>query len=113
MESKEYNLLRPEGGIGIGYARCFGPINVTLDATASYIREERNLGENTKARFKDSSCTFNVKGPKPENNLISPTARLTFSSSGTAALSFSFGYHGEFGKHFLENAGEAEFKFAF
>jgi hypothetical protein len=48
----------------------------------------------------------------PENNLISPQARLRFASL-EHGFSFTLGYHGEFGEHFRENAIEGEMRKAF
>ncbi|MBS0605301.1 MAG: autotransporter outer membrane beta-barrel domain-containing protein, partial [Verrucomicrobia bacterium] len=113
VDDKEYDLLRPEGGIGVGYAGCFKSALLNLDVTASYIREQRFLGEKTKARFEHSSCKFTVEGLKPDNNLFSPTARITLASTKKTAIAVSLGYHGEFGSDFVENAAEAEIKISF
>ncbi|MBS0605300.1 MAG: autotransporter-associated beta strand repeat-containing protein [Verrucomicrobia bacterium] len=113
VDEKEYDLLRPEGGIGVGYAGCFKSALFNIDVTASYIREQRFLGEKTKARFEDSSCKFTVEGLKPDNNLFSPTARITLASTKKTAIAVSLGYHGEFGSDFVENAAEAEIKISF
>ncbi|HLB59186.1 MAG TPA: autotransporter outer membrane beta-barrel domain-containing protein, partial [Bdellovibrionota bacterium] len=110
---KQYDLLRPEAGIGIAYTSCFDCAVITVDASASYIREERYLGKKTKARFNGSCCNFTVKGLNPENNLFSPTARITLDMIKSLGFSLSLGYHGEFGSHFVENAGEAEVSFSF
>ncbi len=113
VDDKEYDLLRPEGGIGLGYAGCFKSALFNIDVTASYIREQRFLGEKTKARFEHSSCKFTVEGLKPDNNLFSPTARITLASTKKTAIAVSLGYHGEFGSDFVENAAEAEVKISF
>lgn len=113
VHGKRYDLLRPEGGLGVGYNRCFKHIEVMFDLSASYILEFRLIGKETKARFKkEDDCHFFVKGLNPENNLISPEARLRLASL-EHGFSFTLGYHGEFGDHFRENAAEAELRKAF
>ena len=115
VDSKRYDLLRPEGGLGIGYAGCFNCWNMQFDVAASYVREIRYLGKKTQSRFKGNSCNIHTTGLKPENNLISPYARLRFFSSQQkkTLTSLTLGYHGEFGSHFIDNACEAELKFSF
>jgi hypothetical protein len=70
------------------------------------------LGKKTTSSFKPSSCEFTVTGLKPENNLVSPEARLRLTMPGTG-ISLTLGYHGEYGKHFIMNAAEAELRAAF
>jgi len=111
VNGKQYDYLRPEGGLGIGYSRCVGRAQLTFDISAAYVLEFRLIGKETKAHFKkEDDCDFIVKGLNPENNLIAPEARLCLASDG---ISFTLGYHGEFGDHFRENAGEAELRIAF
>ncbi len=112
VEDKEYDLLRPEGGIGVGYAGCFKTVDVNVDVTASYIREQRFIGKKTKAQFEDSSCKFTVEGLNPENNLFSPSARVRLTSP-VNGFSLMLGYHGEYGEDFTLNAGEAEVRYSF
>jgi outer membrane autotransporter protein len=113
VHGKRYDLLRPEGGLGIGYNRCFKHIEVMFDLSASYVLEFRFFGKKTKVRFKkEDDCHFFVKGLNPENNVISPEARLRLASL-EHGFSFTLGYHGEFGEHFRENAAEAELRKAF
>jgi autotransporter-associated beta strand protein len=113
VHGKRYDLLRPEGGLGIGYNRCFKHIEVMFDIAASYVLEFRFFGKRTKARFKkEDDCHFFVKGLNPENHVISPEARLRLASL-EHGFSFTLGYHGEFGEHFRENAVEAELRKAF
>ncbi len=112
VKSKSYDLLRPEGGIGFGYNGCFEKIQTLFDVSVSYIHEFRFLGKKTVSSFKPISCKMKVKGLKPENNLVSPEARLRVTIPGTG-ISLALGYHGEYGKHFIMNAGEAEFRAAF
>jgi len=112
VKSKDYDLLRPEGGIGIGYQGCFQHVQAMLDLAVSYIHEFRFLGKETKAQFKPLDCTMTVKGLQPENNLISPSVRLRIASP-INGYSLTLGYHGEYGEHFILNTGEAEFRKAF
>ncbi len=113
VKSNVYDFIRYESGVGFGYAGCFDRFLINADVSASYIREQRFLGRKTKASFESSSCTFTAKGLNPTNNLLSPTARITVSNTKARSFSLSFGYHGEFGSRFTENAGEAELKIAF
>lgn len=113
VKSKDYDLLRPECGLGFGYAGCFENILVHADISASYIREQRFIVQTTKSSFQNSSCTFSSKGSNPRNNLLAPSARLTLSNTKSTPISFSISYHGEFGPRFKENGGEAELKVAF
>jgi uncharacterized protein with beta-barrel porin domain len=110
VRGKQYDLLRPEGGLGMGYKGCFKHLDVMLDLSASYVLEFRLLGKRTRVRFKEEDCHFCVHGLNPENNVVSPEARLRLASHG---FSLTFGYHGEFGEHFRENAVEAELRQAF
>ncbi|MBS0604993.1 MAG: autotransporter domain-containing protein [Verrucomicrobia bacterium] len=112
VHDKSYDLLRPEGGLGIGYNGCFKYVEALLDLSVSYIHEFRFLGEKTTSRFKPADCTFTVTGLKPKNNLISPAARLRLTSP-VNGFSLMLGYHGEYGEHFILNAGEAELRKAF
>jgi hypothetical protein len=43
-----------------------------------------------------------VKGLNPENNLFSPSAKITLASQ-KSGVAFSLGYHGEFGSRFVES----------
>jgi autotransporter-associated beta strand protein len=113
VKEKDYDLLRPEGGIGFAYAQCFKRVDLTLDVSASYIREQRFLGRATKAQFRDSTCQFSVNGLKPKNNLFSPTVRFTLDAQRSVGFILAVEYHGEYGSHFVENAGEVELKASF
>jgi autotransporter-associated beta strand protein len=112
VHNKSYDLLRPEVGLGVGYQGCFPQIQVGLDLAVSYVGEFRFLGKKTKAEFQPTDCTFTVTGLKPQNNLVSPSARLRLASP-TNGYSLTLGYHGEYGKHFILNAGEVEFRKSF
>ncbi len=112
VKSKQYDYLRPEAGVGMGYIACLEEIDVAFDVSASYVHEFRFQGKKTKSRFEGNSCAFTVKGLKPENNLICPSAKLCLSPKDDA-YAFTFGYHGEYGEHFTLNAGEIEFRKAF
>ena len=112
VSAKNYDYLRPEAGIGIGYTVCFEYVNIISDLSASFVREFRFLGKKTKAHFNGSSCEFTVEGLDPENNLVVPQFRIT-GVAPKIGLSISLLYHGEYGAHFIENAGEAELKFSF
>jgi outer membrane autotransporter protein len=112
VPSQTYDLLRPEGGLGLAYRGCFDELHVLFDLSTSYIHEFRFLGETTHAHFASSGCHFSVKGLKPENNLISPQAKFRFAFP-KHGFSMTLGYHGEFGKHISLNAGEMEFRIAF
>ena len=106
------DMLRPEGGLGIGYSGCFKRVNVLLDVSTSYAREFRFLGKKTKARFKSNPCEFTVESLFPKNNLFCPAVRLALSLPSSIA-SLSLGYHGQYGANFTENTGDAELKFGF
>jgi len=112
VRRKQYDFLRPEGGLGLGYHGCFKSMDIWCDISASYVLEFRLTGEKTDVRFSKSSCTFDVSGLNPENNLICPEARirLALPSSGWA---MALGFHGEYGDHFIENSGQAELRKAF
>ncbi|GEM_PF-2106924 len=110
---KRYDLLRPEGGIGIGYAGCFHESNVNFDVTTSYIREQRFLGKKTKARFEEGPKKFTVRGLNPRNNLLGVGARVTYAMPRDTNATLSIGYHGEFGANFVENAADMELRFSF
>jgi uncharacterized protein with beta-barrel porin domain len=114
VASKKYNLLRPEAGLGIGYKGCYEDLQVMFDLSTSYVYEFRFKGKNTRAGFVPAGgCTFTAThGLKPENSLISPTARLRLATPNNG-FSMTLGYHGEFGQHFTLNAGEIEFRLAF
>ncbi|MBS0652041.1 MAG: autotransporter domain-containing protein [Verrucomicrobia bacterium] len=112
VRDKQYDLLRPEAGIGMGYKGCFEKRHILIDLALSYIHEFRFMGRNTTAKFKPADCTFTVKGLKPENNLFSPSLKIR-STSPLNGFSFMLGYHGEYGRHFILNAGEAEIAKAF
>lgn len=112
VRSKQYDLLRPEAGLGMGYKGCFEKRHILIDLTLSYIHEFRFMGQDTTAKFKPADCTFRVKGLKPENNLFSPSLKIR-STSPLNGFSFMLGYHGEYGRHFILNAGEAEIARAF
>ena len=112
VQRKAYDLLRPEGGIGVGYKGCFKHVQALFDISVSYVGQFRFLGQNTKASFTPIDCTFNAEGLKPQNNLISPSVRVRLTSP-VNGFSLLFGYHGEYGKHFILNAGEAELRKAF
>jgi autotransporter-associated beta strand protein len=110
---KEYDLLRPEGGLGLSYQGCINGANLTLDIAGSYVYEFRFLGKRTKARFEDGNgCRFTVKGLRPNQGLICPAASFGMGSI-KHGLSLQLGYHGEFGKHFHLNAAEIELAKAF
>lgn len=112
VRNKEYDLLRPEAGLGMGYKGCFEKRHIFIDLSFSYIHEFRFMGQDTTAKFKPADCTFRVKGLKPENNLFSPSLKIR-STSPLNGFSFMLGYHGEYGRHFILNAGEAEIARAF
>jgi fibronectin-binding autotransporter adhesin len=112
VSSKTYDYLRPEGGLGLGYKGCFENLEVAFDLSASYIHEFRFAGKETRSSFDGVSCGITTKGIMPENNLVSPEARLRLASSKNG-FSFTLGYHGEFGRHFSMNAAETEFRIAF
>jgi outer membrane autotransporter protein len=112
VHSKSYDLLRPEGGFGVGYKGCFERVHALVDLSVSYIHEFRLLGRYTTARFEAADCTFSARGLKPKNNLVSPSVRVRLTSP-VNGFSIVLGYHGEYGKHFTLNAGEAELRKAF
>jgi len=112
VHGKQYDFLRPEMGLGIGYHGCFKSTDLWFDISASYVLEFRLIGESTNVNFKKSSCLFHVNGLNPQNNLICPDAQIRIASR-KYGLSLSVGYHGEFGEHFIENAGQAELRQAF
>ena len=73
----------------------------------------RVQGSKLKARQgSEGGESFTVHGLNPENNLFSPTARISILSK-KSQTSFMLGYRGEFGSRFIENALEAQVKFSF
>lgn len=112
IDSKKYDLFRPEGGAGIGYHGCFKSLHVMADISASYVLEFRYTGKKTHAHFEDDTCRFTLDGLNPENNVICPAARLRLATP-SYGFSITLGYHGEFGSRFTENAVEAELRKAF
>jgi len=112
VHGKEYDLLRPEGGLGFSYRGCVKNTSLTFDVSGSYVYEFRFLGKKTKASFKENSCRFSVKGLRPQNRLICPSASLGIGSKKNG-LSLTAGYHGEYGKHFILNTVEVELGKAF
>ena len=113
VQGKSYDLLRPEAGLGFGYAGCFERSKMLFDVSVSYAREFRFLGKKTKANFEGSnSCHFTVTGLNPKNNLVCPTASIGVASAQNT-ISLTLTYYGEYGSHFIENAAEAEIKAAF
>ena len=112
VHGKEYDLLRPEGGLGLSYRGCIKRIYLTLDVSGSYVYEFRFLGKKTKASFKENSCQFTVKGLRPNNSLICPSASLGIGSIKNG-LSLTAGYHGEYGSHFTVKTVEVELGKAF
>ncbi len=112
VHEKQYDFLRPEAGLGIGYHGCFKTTDVWFDVSASYVLEFRLIGKDTHANFRKTPCLFEVKGLHPQNNVICPDARLKVAFP-LAGLSLTIGYHGEFGKNFVENAGQADLRIAF
>jgi autotransporter-associated beta strand protein len=112
VHRKKYDLLRPEGGVGFSYSGCFKNVQTLFDASLSYVHEFRFQGRKTTSSFKPISCQFTVKGPKPQNNLISPDIRLRITGPNSG-FSLTLGYHGEYGKDFSLSAGQAEFRKAF
>ncbi len=112
VHGKEYDYLRPEMGLGIGYHGCFKAIDVWADVSASYVLEFRLIGRQTNVNFTKSSCQFHVHGLNPENNLICPDVQIRLAERKWG-LSLAFGYHGEFGANFIENAGQAELRQSF
>jgi uncharacterized protein with beta-barrel porin domain len=114
IKKKSYDLLRPDAGLGFGYMGCLTNVNLLADASVSYAREFRFLGKKTKSSFKDNKdCHFTVQGLNPKNNLVCPMASFGVASKGKNTFSFTLTYYGEYGEHFVENAGEIELKTAF
>ncbi|MBS0604994.1 MAG: hypothetical protein JSS60_08185 [Verrucomicrobia bacterium] len=112
VHGKQYDFLRPEAGLGLGYHGCFKTMDIWFDMSASYVLEFRLIGRDTHVNFKKSSCEFEVRGLNPQNNLICPEARIKVASP-INGFALSLGYHGEFGEHFMENSGQAELRKAF
>jgi len=114
VKGKRYDLLRPDVGIGFVYAGCWAHYALLGDASISYAREFRFLGKKTKSNFVgNKDCFFTVRGLNPKNNLICPTASFGVATTGKNTFSLTLTYYGEYGKHFIENAGEIELKAAF
>lgn len=112
VDDKQYDLFRPEGGVGFGYGGCFETVHVTADLALSYIRELRFIGRTTHASFENGSGSLTASGLNPGNNLFSPVARISVLSKSKQA-SVMLGYRGEFGSRFIENELELQFKVAF
>lgn len=113
VKSKNYDLLRPEAGVGLGYVGCFDGIEVKTDVSFSYVREERLIGKKTHARFASNSCHFSVEGLSPSNNLFSPSARISATVQRKTPITCTVGYYGEFGSRYVQNAAEAAIMIAF
>jgi autotransporter-associated beta strand protein len=113
VKEKSYDLLRPDVGIGFGYARCLKRAKLLADVSVSYAREFRFLGKQTKSNFIDNKdCHFTVRGLNPKNNLVCPTASFGVASNNNS-FSYTLTYYGQYGAHFSESAGEMELKAAF
>ena len=112
VSSKNYDYLRPEAGLGFGYAGCYKHVKFTVDASGSYVREMRFIGKETKSHFAATDCEMTVKGLNPTNNLFAPSARITLAPM-KSGIAVTLGYHGEFGQHFQQNGGDVELKYAF
>src|SRR5262249_30992694 len=112
VDSKRYDMLRHEGGIGFAYVGCFSSLHFLLDTSVSYAREFRFLGKKTRARFEHGHKHFTVRGLNPKNNLVCPAASIGIASA-SELTSLTLGYHGEYGSHFHENEAEVELKFSF
>jgi len=74
VSEKQYDLLRPEAGLGGAYRGCFDWGEVIADVSLSYAEEFRFLGKKTTSSFKGTPCQFTVNGPQPRNVLICPAA---------------------------------------
>jgi outer membrane autotransporter protein len=113
VNSKKYDYLRPEAGLGCGYRGCFEHHEALFNLSASYVREFRYLGQKTKSHFEAApACNFTVTGLNPENNLFCPSASVSVASI-KKGFSISLKYHGEYGAHFNLSAGEAEVRVCF
>ncbi len=112
VDSKGYDLFRPEVGLGASLLKCARTYELLLEVSASYARESRFMGKHTTAHFAAGSTDFTVSSFSPQNNLFCPTVRFLVSTPGSR-FSAILGYHGDFGSNFTENEGELELKVAF
>jgi autotransporter-associated beta strand protein len=107
VHHKQYDCLRPEGGVGASYRTLWRTWNIIANAAASYAVELRYLGKHTKAHFKSESCQFKVVGPHPTNHLICPAASFGVGTKDNR-FTLTAGYFGEFGSKLISNAAEIE-----
>ncbi len=112
VHQKNYDLLRTEIGLGSAFIKCSTSGKWMGEISLSYAHERRFQGKKTKAGFKNSSCQFTVNGLLPTNDLICPSAIFSYAFP-EKKVAFTLGYHGEYGKKFIENVAEGELKFSF
>jgi len=112
VQAKTADLLRPESGIGCGYAgSILSGEKAFIEVDVAYVGMFRFQGQQTKASFVDNDCIFHVKGIQPNHTLVRPTVRFGISSS--LGFDVAFNYSGSFGNRYSENEGKIELTYLF
>lgn len=112
VQEKTADLLRPESGIGCGYAgSILSGEKAFIEVDVAYVGMFRFQGQKTKASFVDNDCIFHVKGIQPHHTLVRPTVRFGISSS--LGFDVAFNYSGSFGNRYSENEGKIELTYLF
>jgi uncharacterized protein with beta-barrel porin domain len=112
VNAKNSDLLRDEVGASLAYKHERESFTWAPEVKLSYVREDRFKGKDTHAQFVDSTAGFEVKGFKPNRNLISPGASFTLLWP-ERHFSIAMGYNGEFGDNWYNQIASAEFLWRF
>ncbi len=97
LNSQHYQLVRSE--IGLDFTAIYTSKNWKWmpEIGLSYVNETRYSGQSLSAQFAGSSCTFNVRGLKPNRNMIVPSVEI---SAFSECWSLNLTYEGEFGEKY-------------
>ncbi len=100
VDESEYEMFRSE--IGIEVSKCIRKLQskFLIDGKLVWLREERFFGANYEANFKDTDCTFKVKGLHPDQSLLSSAVTGTYITTDDNTL-ISLCFEVEVGKHSL------------
>lgn len=112
VNAQNSDLLRDEIGAYFGYKIENENFYFCPEVKLSCVREDRFTGKNIHAQFVNSHAGFEVSGFTPDRTLISPGASMTFSWP-KRNFSAAFHYNGEFGDHWYNQIGSAEFLYWF
>ena len=100
--NKSFDVFKSDVGLGCSYILQRNFFDYFADLSIGYRAERRFQGNVAKAKFNLSqSCTFNVRGLFPDQNLVAPKARLGIKST-LYPLSLFLCYTGGYGKNFKE-----------